>query len=97
MRDHPPILVKCGHGVQLWHLLLNIDCGFSLSSMSLLCYSNISMHCFYSSMFLHTGCLFGSMLIYRKFVDAHAPSMMIVVSLSSVGGNIEKPWLLVLL
>jgi hypothetical protein len=42
-------------------------------------------------MCLHIGFLSGSMLIHSKFVDAHALALMIVVSLSGVGGDIQQP------
>jgi hypothetical protein len=36
------------------------------------------------------GFIFGAMLFHNKCVDAHAPTLMTVVSLYGVDGNIQQ-------
>ena len=45
-------------------------------------------------MHLHTRCFSSSMLVHSKFVGTHNLSLVIVVSLGGVEGNMQSPWLL---
>jgi len=80
MHEHPSILVKCGHGVQLWIFLILI----------LVSSQNPCLHCASMiSIFLHIGYLSSSTMIYSDFVDAHARVLMTLVYLCGVGGDIQ--------
>jgi len=47
-------------------------------------------------MHLHIGFFIGSILVHNKFIGTPNLSLMIVGSLSGVGGNMQQPELLVL-
>jgi hypothetical protein len=77
------------HGVQLMSFHLDLDPYRSCGAMQLLFYLDIILHSRYSSMHLLIFFLFGSMLVH-KCVDDHVLSLMIVVSLYGVDGDIQQ-------
>jgi len=67
-----------------------LDPYHAFGTMVLFLYPDIILQCWYTSMCLLIGFLNGAMMVHNKCVDAHAPTLMIVVSLYGVDGNIQQ-------